>query len=512
MQERYLSPRTLHFLKGQMVWECSELGLSQSGYCQYWEKHKDPLRKQLRTFQRTFEGSYRFVDWEDEGGDDHVSDDTPNSLNHDDVHSNNNKAEVEDEGGYGHDANATPGRLEYDEVDQYSNEVEEDDAGRPREAAGAVQYNMSETSEEKKSFDGMLVATLHSPSNGRASYIVDLRDPPSQGSNTPIPVERHIDNALYDMLDVATRWTIYYIWYDAVSVYSDRRLTFAFDKLPALAGVASRVHAITKDQYLAGHWRRELERSLFWRTKMNFWDNHPGRVKEYRAPSWSWASVAASVSFDFPDLAPGADISTTIEILEASIDIDGKNPFGCVIGGKILIKANIIRATWNKDNRSWLLKGDSAAYSQTQFEDLKIVSPDSTIIGAWQYDDVLNGIMPGQLLTQGTSMEDVRSRSVALRFYRAIEHSDVNNQAYGKDLQESSTLWRRGTYVPETLVLVRGPTRVVEKDGYSGRKTTVEVLVLARSEGSEGEYRRIGVGNLGSWDAAAESVEILTVV
>jgi hypothetical protein len=64
--------------------------------------------------------------------------------------------------------------------------------------------------------------------------------------------------------------------------------------------------------------------------------------------------------------------------------------------------------------------------------------------------------------------------------------------------------------VPEALFLVKGSTRQISQDvGFPmGEKTTnVEVLVLARTEGPEGEYRRVGAGRLRSWDAAVESLD-----
>lgn len=79
-------------------------------------------------------------------------------------------------------------------------------------------------------------------------------------------------------------------WFDLVTDYSDCQLTFLEDKLPGLFGVASRFQGITKDKYLAGHWRVDLDRSLFWAVGGNVF-----RAKSYRAPSWSWASIEGTV-------------------------------------------------------------------------------------------------------------------------------------------------------------------------------------------------------------------------
>jgi hypothetical protein len=53
-----------------------------------------------------------------------------------------------------------------------------------------------------------------------------------------------------------------------------------------------------------------------------------------------WASVDAAI---YGRLDGN---NTTIEMLETSVDVDGKNPFCPVTGEKIAIKASVIRALW----------------------------------------------------------------------------------------------------------------------------------------------------------------------
>lgn len=70
------------------------------------------------------------------------------------------------------------------------------------------------------------------------------------------------DSGLYHNIDVGTRFGRDKIWYDLVSEYSRRKFTKSRDKLPALSGIADNVRSITKDSYIAGHWKQELDRSL----------------------------------------------------------------------------------------------------------------------------------------------------------------------------------------------------------------------------------------------------------
>lgn len=65
-----------------------------------------------------------------------------------------------------------------------------------------------------------------------------------------------------DALDPKRRY--FEDWYEAVSSFTTRNLTFHTDKLPALAGLATHVHNIHQFDYLAGLWKQDLEYGLLW--------------------------------------------------------------------------------------------------------------------------------------------------------------------------------------------------------------------------------------------------------
>ncbi|PVH89441.1 HET-domain-containing protein, partial [Cadophora sp. DSE1049] len=79
--------------------------------------------------------------------------------------------------------------------------------------------------------------------------------------------------------------------------YTSRRLTYAKDKLVAIAGLARLWGLINKDEYLAGLWRADLATQLLWYCKM-LRIEHLGR--EYTAPSWSWAALDGSITRSAP--------------------------------------------------------------------------------------------------------------------------------------------------------------------------------------------------------------------
>ncbi|KAF2829540.1 HET-domain-containing protein [Ophiobolus disseminans] len=53
-------------------------------------------------------------------------------------------------------------------------------------------------------------------------------------------------------------------WYEAVASYTDRELTHASDKLPALAGLAQSMRSLKGCTYLQGLWEEDLEYGLLW--------------------------------------------------------------------------------------------------------------------------------------------------------------------------------------------------------------------------------------------------------
>lgn len=75
-------------------------------------------------------------------------------------------------------------------------------------------------------------------------------------------------------------------WYSLVSRYGRRKLTYPSDKLPAMSGIAREYSEIFGDSYVVGLWRSSMLGGLAWQS-----GGGCKAVSDYRAPSWSWASV-----------------------------------------------------------------------------------------------------------------------------------------------------------------------------------------------------------------------------
>ncbi|KAG4259317.1 hypothetical protein FPRO03_12993 [Fusarium proliferatum] len=125
-------------------------------------------------------------------------------------------------------------------------------------------------------------------------------------------------------------------WKQVVCLYSQRKLTMKTDKLPAIAGIAEYfsniVAAASIDScYLAGLWRTNIIFGLCWQIDAR--KDFQRREGQYRAPTWSWASLDAAIWF------PSVKYPlATFQNAHVALD-SHESPFGKVTGGWILLRA-----------------------------------------------------------------------------------------------------------------------------------------------------------------------------
>jgi hypothetical protein len=87
-------------------------------------------------------------------------------------------------------------------------------------------------------------------------------------------------------------------WQALVENFSSLKLSRDTDKLPAISGLAKKMAQRRPGaRYLAGLWDDSLELDLLWvNLDASLGDGHPMPV-DWRAPSWSWASINSAVTF-----------------------------------------------------------------------------------------------------------------------------------------------------------------------------------------------------------------------
>ncbi|KAI0011591.1 HET-domain-containing protein [Xylariaceae sp. FL0662B] len=124
--------------------------------------------------------------------------------------------------------------------------------------------------------------------------------------NIPLPNPRKMYSSALDSVTMTRNGNLsnsewvkqasYFIarmWRSLVMIYTGLRLTIASDRLPALSGVAKSFGEKRKSLYLAGLFEDSLLDDLLW---VNFSGKKP-RLSEWRAPSWSWASIETHINY-----------------------------------------------------------------------------------------------------------------------------------------------------------------------------------------------------------------------
>ncbi|KAL9053168.1 MAG: hypothetical protein Q9206_004039 [Seirophora lacunosa] len=89
----------------------------------------------------------------------------------------------------------------------------------------------------------------------------------------------------------------HFIWNKIVAAYTAGELTVASDKLVAISGLGERMQSSLQGEYLAGLWRGTLASDLLWKVTDGKQANGlpSTRAAQYRAPSWSWASLDGQI-------------------------------------------------------------------------------------------------------------------------------------------------------------------------------------------------------------------------
>jgi hypothetical protein len=134
------------------------------------------------------------------------------------------------------------------------------------------------------------------------------------------------------------------IWHDVVRSYGSCDLTRKEDKLVAISGLAKaflKGMRLEGSDYLAGLWRMNLLHDLCWY-------GYAGRTRsqQYRAPSWSWASVDGKGAIDRAYTKDHREAIT--KILEASVELLGDDSTGQVKGGFVRLRGPLMTMDYKK--------------------------------------------------------------------------------------------------------------------------------------------------------------------
>jgi hypothetical protein len=260
---------------------------------------------------------------------------------------------------------------------------------------------------------------------------------PTTPSLIPRAVSSKKTNAIYDA------------WQHIVSKYSARDLTVAADKFPAISGIASKIRKATHTEYLAGLWKGNLASDLLWSASpLTIGNAKSFKLDTWRAPSFSWASLDAAVTYTELDEEERDAFVSTLTLLTSSIVPKGLNPLGTLTNASITIRGPVINTTLcaeqNQDTWKYLLliKGTSSIQ----------VTPDCLLVDA-SFEDGTSG--PKQkTVRRAQSSETLHDFKAPVLCLSVARYDNVLLGLVLGVSEQSSESWERiGTFAAGTEVM-----------------------------------------------------------
>ncbi|KAF5005499.1 hypothetical protein FDECE_8077 [Fusarium decemcellulare] len=171
----------------------------------------------------------------------------------------------------------------------------------------------------------------------------------------------------------------YQYWQNTVEEYTRRSLTNSMDKLPAISGIAQVVQDLIGSQYVAGLWVDNFISDLSWHLGTDW--GGPNDVltssSQYRAPTFSWASMNHGVTFWRSERWVSAD---SCAVIKAESKVPGRNPLGQVESAYVTLRGLLSKATLRAGDVNHVIpSGDQSRYTVScGGEDLQLY-PDTTL-------------------------------------------------------------------------------------------------------------------------------------
>jgi hypothetical protein len=176
---------------------------------------------------------------------------------------------------------------------------------------------------------------------------------------------------------------VYRYWLGVVASFSRCDLTFARDKFPALSGIASEVGNLVADTYLAGLWKSDLHGALLWIPSLA----NTSPVAQYRAPSWSWASVDGDIRYNILNEGYMGERRVRrvhhdrdMVVLHHSIHPATSDPFGMIDEASLTVRGYCAEAN------SIELTAGSPSGETVDLLPVPIPGRDGAVLSEWQFD------------------------------------------------------------------------------------------------------------------------------
>jgi hypothetical protein len=154
-------------------------------------------------------------------------------------------------------------------------------------------------------------------------------------------------------------------WPPLVMEYSRRGLTKASDRVVALSGLANYMENQTSDTYYCGLWYEDLRFQLLWYVdRSGGAEPVPTRFQFPYAPTWSWMSIPAPISYyeRYPvGSAPSHQAIRSADAVEplliiinvGRLPVDWNNPVGPLLMCPLLLIARVLPVRFDIETKQW---------------------------------------------------------------------------------------------------------------------------------------------------------------
>ena len=295
--------------------------------------------------------------------------------------------------------------------------------------------------------------------------------------------------------------------------YSQRELTYGKDKLIALSGLAHDYYeregqsgasykysqSDRRGKYAAGLWEVDMPSALLWRTHQyppNMTQavnapplQPPQRPPEYRAPSWSWASIDGHISYDsqklhsdskyggiwLPDDPPspresseydfGAFRVQEIETITSSLD-----SMGAVSAGHITLTGIVATAIIDEETYNISRWGFPSTYTWLR-------DPDGFVVGAL-LADVQTEVRPYNDIYCISTRDEQDGAEVKMpEELNKVNHGQVGDHFESGEMVMGLGLARIGEEADLKVFTRLGLVRWVRKEIFAGKEVSTIKLV-----------------------------------
>ncbi|KAF3039152.1 hypothetical protein E8E12_004021 [Didymella heteroderae] len=128
--------------------------------------------------------------------------------------------------------------------------------------------------------------------------------------------------------------------------FTATELVFEWDKLPAISGIASKIRKATHSEYIAGLWKSNLAFDLLWqRAVPTPTDGDSHSLETWRAPTFSWSSLNAPVTYYTPDDDERQTSRSSVNLVSSTVIPTGFNALGAVSDASLTLRGPTATAT-----------------------------------------------------------------------------------------------------------------------------------------------------------------------